>query len=194
MAGFRLCDACAREYHDPTDRRFHAQPVCCQRCGPTLRVVDRDGATLPGDPISVTARLLNDGAVLAIKGLGGYHLAADAESDAAVTALRTRKHRADKPFALMVPHLEAAHVLCLIEAAEAGALTSPSRPIVMLRRRSGARVAAAVAPGNRFRATENGPPSLVHGGPSRRRKRSCATRCPRSTRPSRRAAYRSTKP
>jgi hydrogenase maturation protein HypF len=150
MADFPLCDACAREYDDPTNRRFHAQPVCCAQCGPTLRVIERDGTTLPGDPISVTAGLLSDGAVLAIKGLGGYHLAADAESDAAVKALRTRKHRADKPFALMVPDLEAAHALCQIEAAEADVLTCPSRPIVMLRRRAGARVAAAVAPDNRF--------------------------------------------
>src|SRR5918992_1533462 len=93
MAGFEMCADCAAEYHDPADRRFHAQPVCCPRCGPTLRLVDRDGRDLPGEPLAETARLLRDGAVVAVKGLGGYHLAARADDEAAVAPLRARKHR-----------------------------------------------------------------------------------------------------
>jgi hydrogenase maturation protein HypF len=105
MAGFPMCAACAAEYHDPTDRRFHAQPVCCPDCGPTLRLVDAGGHDLPGDPTTGAARMLVDGAVLAVKGLGGYHLAALAGHEQAVAELRARKHREDKPFAVMAPGL-----------------------------------------------------------------------------------------
>ena len=149
MAGFAMCDACAREYHDPADRRFHAQPVCCPACGPRLRLVGRDGAPVEGDPIARTAALLRAGLVVAVKGLGGYHLAADAASTPAVAALRSRKHREDKPFALMVPDLAAARRLCHLDAAEERLLASPRRPIVLLARRDGAAVAEPVAPGNR---------------------------------------------
>ncbi|MGH9004616.1 MAG: acylphosphatase, partial [Acidimicrobiia bacterium] len=85
MAGFPMCAECAAEYHDPTDRRFHAQPVCCPSCGPTLVLRDRAGQDLPGEPLAATARLLAEGGVLAIKGLGGYHLAARADDEAAVS-------------------------------------------------------------------------------------------------------------
>jgi len=172
MAGFRMCAECAREYSDPGDRRFHAQPVCCPNCGPTLRVLDAGGALLAGgvgehavdaDPIVATARLLAEGAVVAVKGLGGYHLAALAGCESAVAALRSRKHREDKPFALMVPDLAAAARLCVVSDAAAEALTGPERPIVLLPRREGAveaavegavgapgeDVAPSVAPGNR---------------------------------------------
>jgi hydrogenase maturation protein HypF len=149
MAGFEMCTRCAAEYRDPADRRFHAQPVCCPACGPALRLVGRDGAALPGEPIQAAAALLRDGRVLAVKGLGGYHLAVGAASEAAAAALRARKHREDKPFALMVADLAAARRLCEVNEAAAGLLTSPGRPIVLLPRRPGARVAAAVAPGNR---------------------------------------------
>src|SRR4029450_3736799 len=100
MASFAMCPDCAREYHDPADRRFHAQPVCCPACGPSLALVDRDGrpaagdpAAPPGDPRAPAAARLREGAVLAVKGLGGYHLAADAAGEPAVAALRARKHR-----------------------------------------------------------------------------------------------------
>jgi len=149
MAGFPMCADCAREYHDPADRRFHAQPVCCPACGPTLRLLARDGSTVPGDPITAAAAMLRDGAVLAIKSLGGYHLAVLAGDDDAVATLRARKHREDKPFALLVPDLDTARSLCECSAAEAAELTSRRAPIVLLRRRPDARVAPAVAPGNR---------------------------------------------
>ena len=149
MAGFTMCDACAREYHDPADRRFHAQPTCCPACGPALRLVDAHGADLDGDPMTRTGQLLAAGAIVAVKGLGGFHLAACAADEAAVAALRGRKHREDKPFAVMVASVEAARELCEADGAEAAALRGPARPIVLLLRRAGAPAAAAVAPGNR---------------------------------------------
>ncbi len=149
MDGFEMCPRCRAEYADPHDRRFHAQPVCCPACGPRLRLLDRDGGELAGDPLLATVRLLADGAVVAIKGLGGYHLGARAADESAVATLRARKHREDKPFALMAADLAAASRLCVLDAATARALTSPRRPIVLAPRRPGAAVAAATAPGNR---------------------------------------------
>jgi hydrogenase maturation protein HypF len=150
MAGFQMCAACRREYEDPLDRRFHAQPVCCPACGPALRLTDAAGAPLPGDPVAATVAQLRAGEVVAIKGLGGYHLAAAASREAAVAALRSRKHREDKPFAVMVPDLATAGRLCELADREARLLTSIRAPIVLLRRRAGAVVAPSVAPGNRF--------------------------------------------
>jgi hydrogenase maturation protein HypF len=154
MAGFTMCEPCAAEYHDPRDRRFHAQPTCCPECGPALALLDPAGApwtgTGPGDdPVAAAAALLRDGRVLAVKGLGGYHLAVDATSDKAARALRERKHREDKPFAVMTADLAAARDLCEVSEPAAGLLSSPRRPIVLLPRRPGAAVAEAVAPGNR---------------------------------------------
>ncbi len=102
MASFEMCDRCAAEYHDPTDRRFHAQPTCCPACGPRLALLGRDGTELSDQPLVAAAGLLRQGMVLAVKGLGGYHLAVDASSEQAAAALRARKHREDKPFAVMV--------------------------------------------------------------------------------------------
>ncbi|CAN5343800.1 carbamoyltransferase HypF [soil metagenome] len=151
MAGFVMCDDCRREYHDPADRRFHAQPICCPACGPRLRLFSgHGGAQIDGDPVIETSRLLRGGAVVAVKGLGGYHLAVDATDEGAAAALRSRKHREDKPFAVLVRDLEAASSLCEVSGGEADLLTSRAAPIVLLRRRRGARVAAAVAPGNRW--------------------------------------------
>ena len=144
MAGFAMCGPCAAEYRDPADRRFHAQPVCCPACGPSLTL--RPHA---GDPLDAARTVLADGAVLAVKGLGGYHLAARAADRGAVAALRSRKHREDKPFAVMVPDLEAARDLCDLTPAEEALLTGPRRPIVPARRRPDAALADAVAPGNR---------------------------------------------
>jgi hydrogenase maturation protein HypF len=151
MAAFAMCPDCAREYHDPADRRFHAQPVCCPACGPTLRLLDRDGRAAGGEPLAGAAARLLAGAVVAVKGLGGYHLAADAAGEPAVAALRARKHREDKPFAVMVADLDGARALCEVDPAEEAMLAGPRRPIVLLRRRPdpGGRVAASVAPGNR---------------------------------------------
>ncbi|TDD66662.1 carbamoyltransferase HypF [Actinomadura darangshiensis] len=144
MAGFAMCGPCAAEYEDPGDRRFHAQPVCCPSCGPSLTL-----RPATGDPLAGAQAMLADGAVLAVKGLGGYHLAARAADDGAVAALRARKHREDKPFAVMVPDLAAARVLCELSEAEEALLTGPRRPIVLARRRPEADLADAVAPGNR---------------------------------------------
>jgi hydrogenase maturation protein HypF len=143
MAGFPMCDACAGEYHDPADRRFHAQPTCCPACGPTLRL---DGSA--DDPVVRTAALLAEGAVVAVKGLGGYHLAVRADDESAVRRLRAAKHREEKAFALMAADLDAARGLVTLDDAAAGVLTSRRRPVVLLQRRPDAAVAAAVAPGN----------------------------------------------
>ncbi|WP_307802082.1 carbamoyltransferase HypF [Actinomadura violacea] len=143
MAGFAMCGPCAAEYADPADRRFHAQPVCCPACGPTLEL--RPAAD---DPLHAARKLLADGAVVAVKGLGGYHLAVRAADGEAVAALRARKHREDKAFAVMVPDVAAARALCEVGEAEEALLTGARRPIVLLRRRPDAALAEAVAPGN----------------------------------------------
>jgi hydrogenase maturation protein HypF len=152
MAGFAMCPDCAREYHDPADRRFHAQPVCCPACGPSLALVDREGRPAGGGPLAGAAARLRAGSVVAVKGLGGYHLAADAASEPAVAALRARKHREDKPFAVMVADLDGARALGEVGPVVAAMLASPRRPIVLLARRppeGRAAVAVSVAPGNR---------------------------------------------
>lgn len=161
MAGFPMCERCAAEYHDPTDRRFHAQPVACPACGPTLtfhplpRVAPLAPASRPipapespSDAAVEAARAaLTDGRVVAVKGVGGYHLACDATSEQAVAALRARKARGGKPFAVMVRDLAAARLLAEVDDDEAAVLTSPARPVVLLRRRHGAAVADGAAPG-----------------------------------------------
>jgi hydrogenase maturation protein HypF len=149
MAPFAMCDLCAAEYHDPGDRRFHAQPTCCPACGPALALVDPAGTVLSGGPLAAAADLLRQGKVLAVKGLGGYHLAVDASSEAAAAALRARKHREDKPFAVMVADVAAARRLCEVDETAAGLLASGRRPIVLLPRLPGGGLAGAVAPGNR---------------------------------------------
>ena len=149
MAGFEMCPACQREYDDPSDRRFHAQPNACPVCGPQMRLLDRFGHELhgsPGDPILRAARMLRGRAIVAIKGLGGYHLACDPFDEGAVRTLRGRKVRQDKPFALMARDLEQARELCLVEPEEERLLTSPARPIVLLERLPGCEVAEEVAP------------------------------------------------
>ncbi len=152
MASFEMCEACAREYADPSDRRHYAQPIACPNCGPVLEFRDDrpDATEGPVDPIEAAAEALRSGAIVAIKGLGGFHLACDAADDEAVRQLRQRKHRPDKPFALMVADLEAAADLAEIGPVEAEQLVSPARPIVLLRSRAGrsATISEAVAPGS----------------------------------------------
>jgi hydrogenase maturation protein HypF len=148
MAAFALCADCAREYADPADRRFHAQTICCPACGPRLRLVGPAREPTSGEEALIEARsLLGHGAVVAVKGLGGYHLACDATTASAVETLRKRKQRGDKPFALMVADLAAAERLVRLDDAERQLLASRHRPIVLARRRAGA-VADAVAPGS----------------------------------------------
>jgi hydrogenase maturation protein HypF len=147
MAVFAMCPACRREYDDVEDRRFHAQPNACPRCGPTLRLQMIARAEAPaGDPIEQSAALLRGGAIIAVKGLGGFHLACDATSSKAVQLLRRRKHRDERPFAVMVQDLDAAEALAELGAEEQTLLRSPERPIVLARARSRALIAAEVSP------------------------------------------------
>ena len=149
MAGFRMCDACQAEYDDPADRRFHAQPNACPVCGPRLAWRHPSGAVLAEGEAALAATVgaLRSGAVVAVKGLGGYHLAADATSAAAVAELRRRKARDDKPFAVMVADLEEAAKLVVLDEQAGAALASPRRPIVLAPRCAGSPVVDAVAPG-----------------------------------------------
>ena len=150
MAPFRMCPACQREYDDPTNRRFHAQPNACPKCGPTLRLLDFDGCSLDGGEVHAIARaaqLLATGAIVAIKGLGGLHLACDATRASSVIELRRRKRRDEKPFAIMVRDLDTAERIAIIGPAERALLESPAHPIVLLRRRAEASdVVSEVAP------------------------------------------------
>lgn len=150
MKNFTMCPQCQAEYDDPTNRRFHAQPNACPRCGPTLILQAPDGYTFIADPIKTVVHLLKKGHILAIKGLGGFHLACDATNDQAVTALRTRKHRYAKPLALMFPDLETIKKHCRVSSAEAEALSSPRRPIVLLKDRGTGVISSQVAPGQRY--------------------------------------------
>jgi hydrogenase maturation protein HypF len=161
MAPFAMCDDCRREYEDPANRRFHAQPNACPMCGPQARLLDGTGRSLAitpriwgsnrqpsaGDPIAALAARLDDGAIAAIKGLGGYHLVCDASNERAVAALRARKHREDKPFALMVADVTSARGLVVLDDVGEALLRSPARPIVLAPRVAGAQVAGSVAPG-----------------------------------------------
>lgn len=153
MARFEMCSACRAEYEDPTDRRFHAQPNACPVCGPRVELRANGGATDGAgdarDAVAAAARALMRGAIVAIKGVGGFHLACRAGDEAAVAALRARKRREDKPFAMMAPSLEHARGLVALTAAEEELLVSRERPIVLARRQPHADVAAAVAPRSR---------------------------------------------
>ncbi len=148
MAPFSMCPLCRAEYDDPLDRRFHAEPVCCPGCGPTLRLLDASGAEQPGDTVANTVTLLRAGRVIAVKGLGGYHLAVDALDERAVARLRGRKHREDRPFAVMVTDVTAARSVCEVGEHEHRLLTGADRPIVVLRRLDGGPLAPSVAPGS----------------------------------------------
>ncbi len=154
MAGFPMCDACRAEYEDIDDRRHHAQPICCHDCGPilTFEPTDEPENRRTGSEAALAAarRALTEGRILAVKGLGGYHLVCDAGSEEAVAELRRRKHRPDKPLAVMARDLSSAHRLVHLDEAEIDLLTSPARPIVLARRRSDAPVTGAVAPGDPF--------------------------------------------
>ena len=137
MAGFRMCAACQAEYDDPGNRRFHAQPNACAECGPQLSA-----------PIAEAQRRLSQGEIVAIRGLGGFHLACDPRNDGAVRLLRERKRRSDKPFALMARDLDAAEAFCAVSDDDRRALSGPRRPIVVLPRRADSGISAAVAPGS----------------------------------------------
>jgi hydrogenase maturation protein HypF len=150
MAPFPLCPECQQEYNDPDDRRFHAQPIACPACGPHVRLLNSSGsARAEKDPAVVSAiELLKEGAILAIKGIGGYHLAVDACNAEAVGRLRKRKKRDEKPFAVMPPNLAAARSMALLSQVEERLLDSPESPIVIVRRAPDCPVAPLVAPNN----------------------------------------------
>jgi len=148
MARFAQCPACLAEYRSPADRRFHAEPNACPACGPRLALQDVRGTPLAGDPVARTLALLREGRVVAIKGLGGYHLACDARSAEAVATLRARKSREEKPFAVMVAGVASLAPLAFVCAAERALLRSAERPIVLLRKAVEAdRALPGVAPG-----------------------------------------------
>jgi hydrogenase maturation protein HypF len=150
MAGFTMCAACRAEYEDPGDRRFHAQPNACPACGPSVALAGRDGevSARDDDALREAAATLVRGEIVAVKGLGGYHLACRADDEAAVAALRERKHREDRPFALMAPSLHAARALVELGEEDERLLLGRERPIVIARRHREARVAPSVAPGS----------------------------------------------
>lgn len=144
MAPFTMCTRCATEYHDPLDRRFHAQTVACLQCGPTLSWT---GPSTSADPIASAALALSSGLIVAVKGIGGYHLACRADNAAAVALLRQRKNRPAKPFAVMAADLAAARSIVDIDDATAAGLGTAAAPIVLAPRRAGSVVVDAVAPG-----------------------------------------------
>jgi hydrogenase maturation protein HypF len=147
MASFAMCAECRAEYENPADRRFHAQPNACPVCGPSVRLIGAPGGA--NDPLSAAVVALASGAIVAIKGIGGYHLACLAGDERAVAALRARKHREDKPFALMAPSPAVATTLVSLSPRALELLTGPERPIVLAPRLPGAPVAESVAPGAR---------------------------------------------
>lgn len=149
MAAFAMCPQCRLEYETPADRRFHAQPNACPNCGPAVQLVDRQGVPVPcegGDAIAACARLIAAGAIVAVKGLGGYHLACSPFDPAAVAQLRRRKRRSDKPFAIMAATVAQVEELCRVSPEERVLLESRARPIVLLTRRGAGAIAADVAP------------------------------------------------
>ena len=149
MAAFTMCAACRAEYEDPGDRRFHAQPTACPVCGPQLRAAGPAGEPVPvPDPLAWFAAALLADKIGALKGIGGYHLACDARSGAAVAELRRRKHRDEKPFAVMVPDAETAEAIAEVGPGERALLQSPEAPIILLRKRLPHALAAEVAPRN----------------------------------------------
>lgn len=147
MAGFKMCPDCAREYEDPEDRRFHAQPIACPVCGPQVELRDADGKLVPGDWRENCWRVLGEGKILALKGLGGFHLCCDALNRQALKVLRQRKGRSHKPFAVMCRNLTSAKRFCVVSEAEEELLASLQAPIVILKRRPEAALPEELAPG-----------------------------------------------
>jgi hydrogenase maturation protein HypF len=146
MDPFTMCPICRKEYENPLDRRFHAQPNACPACGPSLRLVDRQGETLPGDALYRTLDLLQQGSIVAVKGIGGFHLVCNAENDEAVSTLRSRKYREDKPFAVMCRDMDEVRAHCHARREEERLLCGPEKPIVILERKKDSSVAQGVAP------------------------------------------------
>ena len=150
MRDFEMCDVCQAEYTGDLDRRYHAEPIACPTCGPSVRLVTKSGTAVPGEPVGTTVALLKEGAIVAVKGLGGYHLACDACNPLAVSTLRKRKCREEKPLAIMVCDIETARAICFVSEKEEALLTSSQRPIVLLQKRKDIPIAEEVAPSNKY--------------------------------------------
>ncbi len=150
MASFAMCPVCLGEYQDPTSRRFHAQPNACPDCGPQLALLDHNGDLQPGDPLEGASEYLRQGKILAIKGVGGFHLAVDASNDSAVAELRRRKNRDEKPFALMDYDLERIAAYAVVGPYEKKLLQSPERPIVLLKQKQPHSLSPLLAPRNNY--------------------------------------------
>ena len=152
MAGFTLCPGCLKEYHDPRDRRFHAQPNACPTCGPDVefRVRSTESGVKGADAIQATIKLLKTDGIVAVKGIGGFHIACDAANDGAVKKLREKKRKSNKPFAVMTPSVEQAQQFCAISEEEKKLLLSSRRPVVLLRKRPDCFLSDFVSPHNRF--------------------------------------------
>jgi hydrogenase maturation protein HypF len=164
MRGFPMCTACRAEYEEPRDRRFHAQPIACAKCGPVIALWDAAGGEVArrDEAVEAAARVLREGRILALKGLGGFHLMCDARDGAAVERLRQRKLRIGKPFALMVADLDQARTLCEVPELAARWLASPEAPILLLPRRRGSTDEA----GGRGAAAVSAAPEVAPGNPN----------------------------
>src|SRR5262245_37189806 len=147
MRHFTMCSRCRSEYEDPLDRRFHAQPNACPDCGPHLEAWDAAGTPIAArdDAVRTAVAALKSGAIVAVKGIGGFHLMADATNEDAVIRLRARKHREEKPLAVMAASLESVKTICLVNALEERLLSGSESPIVILSRLSNAEIAPSVA-------------------------------------------------
>ena len=152
MKSFEMCPLCKKEYKDPKDRRFHAQPIACNVCGPKLRLIDSKGAPLAGEDeaLLLACAVVRSGGILGLKGIGGFLLLADASSDAALKRLRSRKLREEKPLALMYPNMPAVVKDCHVDSLESRLLTSPEKPIVLLRKKAECSASELVAPENPY--------------------------------------------
>ncbi len=151
MSVFKMCDECESEYHNPSNRRFHAQPNACPVCGPSIKLFDNNLKEIKcDDVIKETAKILRNGYIVAIKGLGGYYLACDALNEKAVAELRKRKMRIEKPFAIMIPGIEWLDKICVYNEAELRLLTSIQRPIVLIKKKENCPIAEQVAPRNSY--------------------------------------------
>jgi hydrogenase maturation protein HypF len=150
MSVFEMCPDCREEYHDPGNRRFHAQPNACACCGPKVFLVDKEGNELAGDPIVTASLLLKKGSIVAVKGLGGFHLAVDAENEQAVAELRRRKDRPAKPFAVMSPRLSEVRRYALVSEEEEALLASAERPIVLLKKKKESPLSSLISPDSSF--------------------------------------------
>ncbi len=148
MHGFTMCRVCEQEYRDPLDRRFHAEPTACPVCGPSLALVDVSRAPLSGEAAAAALALLEKGLIVALKGVGGFHLAVDARNEPAVRRLRERKGREAKPFAVMMRDVELVQSCCEVSEGELAALSSAQAPIVLLKKRECMALAPSIAPGN----------------------------------------------